>query len=123
VTRTHLAWTLTRGAPFTPSPLLVGDDLYVVSDTGILTLVEAKTGRILGQHRLGGNYSASPVSADGRIYFQSEEGVTTVVAPGSQFRKLASNTLDGGMLASMAVADQSLFIRTERHLYRISERN
>jgi outer membrane protein assembly factor BamB len=122
VTRTHLAWTLTRGAPFTPSPLLVGDDLYVVSDTGILTIVEAKTGRIHGQHRLGGNYSASPVFADGRIYFQSEEGVTTVVAPGSQFQKLASNTLDGGMLASIAVADKSLFIRTERHLYRVSER-
>src|SRR5688572_9699774 len=122
VTRTHLAWTLTRGAPLTPSPLLVGDDLYVVNDSGILTLVEARSGKILWQQRLGGNYSASPVLADGRIYFQSEEGVTTVVAPGNQFQKLASNTLDGGMLASMAVADASLFIRTERHLYRISER-
>lgn len=121
VTRSHLAWTLTRGAPFTPSPLLVGDELYVVSDTGILTLVDAGSGRIIGQHRLGGNYSASPVFADGRIYFQSEEGVTTVMAPGSQFRRLASNTLDGAMLASLAVVDRSIVVRTDRFLYRIAE--
>ena len=73
------------------------------------------------RERLGGNYSASPVFADGRIYFQSEEGVTTVVAPGRTFRKLASNALDGAMLASMAVADGALFIRTDRTLYRIAE--
>jgi outer membrane protein assembly factor BamB len=122
VTRTHLAWTITRGAPFTPSPLLVGDDLYVVNDTGILSLAEAKSGRLIWQQRLGGNYSASPVLADGRIYFQSEEGVTTVVAPGRVFKKLAANTLDGAMFASMAVADRSIFIRTNSHLYRISTR-
>ena len=59
---------------------------------------------------------------DGRIYFQSEEGVTTVIAPGREFKKLATNTLDGAMLASMAVSDRSIFIRTDRRLYRISER-
>ena len=120
VTRSHLAWTMTRGAPFTPSPLLAGGDLYVVNDAGILSLVDAVTGRIAWQQRLGGNYSASPVFADGRIYFQSEEGVTTVIAPGREFRKLATNTLDGGMLASMAIADRSIFIRTDSRLYRIA---
>jgi len=120
VTRSHLAWTMTRGAPLTPSPLLVGDDLYVVNDPGILSLVEARSGKLIWQQRLGGNYSASPVLADGRIYFQSEEGVTTVIAPGREFRKLAANTLDGGMLASMAVADRSIFIRTDSRLYRIA---
>ena len=119
VTRSHLAWTLTRGAPFTPSPLLVGDDLYVVNDSGILTLVEARTGKPIWQQRLGGNYSASPVFADGRVYFQSEEGVTTVIAPGREFKRLATNTLDGGMLATMAVASGSIFIRTDSRLYRI----
>jgi outer membrane protein assembly factor BamB len=119
VTRTHIAWTLTRGAPFTPSPLLVGDELYVVSDTGILTTVDARTGAIHYQQRLGGNYSASPVFADGRIYFQSEEGVTTVIPPGRQFGRLATNRLDGATLASMAIAGGAIFIRSDSHLYRI----
>jgi outer membrane protein assembly factor BamB len=121
VTRSHIAWTMARGAPFTPSPLLVNDDLFVVNDTGILSLVDAKSGTIVWQQRLGGNYSASPVFADGRIYFQSEEGVTTVVAPGREFRKLATNTLDGAMLASMAISDRAILIRTDAHLYRIGE--
>jgi outer membrane protein assembly factor BamB len=120
VTRTHVAWTITRGAPFTPSPLLVADDLYIVNDTGILSLADAKSGRLIWQQRLGGNYSASPVFADGRIHFQSEEGVTTVIAPGREFKKMAANTLDGAMFASMAIADRSIFIRTDKHLYRIS---
>ena len=67
VTRTHVAWTLTRGAPYTPSPILVGDELYYVSDTGVLSCVDAKTGQMIWQQRIGGNYSASPVFADGRI--------------------------------------------------------
>ena len=75
-----------------------------------------------GQERLGGNYSASPVLADGRIYFQSEEGVTTVIAPGREFRRLAVNRLDGATLASMAVSSGSVFIRSHTHLYRIAER-
>lgn len=122
VTRTHVAWTIGRGAPYTPSPLLVGDELYYVSDTGILTVANAHTGEIHSQQRLGGNYSASPVYADGRIYFLSEEGVTTVVAPARNPTRLAVNRLDGDTLASIAVADRSLFIRTHTHLYRISER-
>jgi outer membrane protein assembly factor BamB len=120
VTRTHVAWTLRRGAPLTPSPLLVGDELYLVTDGGIATCVDARTGAVHWQARLGGNYSASPTLADGRIYFQSEEGVTTVLAPGKELRRLAVNRLDGAMLASMAVADGSFFIRTDRRLYRIA---
>jgi outer membrane protein assembly factor BamB len=120
LTRTHVAWRLTRGAPHTPSPILVGDDLYVVSDTGILTVVEARTGVVRYQARLGGNFSASPVWADGRLYFLSEEGVTTVVAPGRTFTRLAVNELDGPTLASMAVSNGSVYIRSRTHLYRIS---
>ncbi len=121
VTRSHVAWTLRRGAPLTPSPLLVGDDLYLVTDTGIASCVDAKTGAIRWQQRLNGNFSASPVFADGRIYFQSEAGVTTVIAPGAGFKVLATNTLDGATLASMAVADGSMFIRSNTHLYRIGK--
>ena len=119
VTRSHVAWRLRRGAPLTPSPLLVDGELYVLSDFGIATCVDALTGEIHWQARIGGNHSASPVFADGRIYFQNEVGVTTVIAPGPEFQELAKNELDGSMLASMAVADGSIFIRTDTHLYRI----
>jgi outer membrane protein assembly factor BamB len=119
VTRSHIAWTLRRGAPLTPSPVLVGDQLYIVNDTGIATSVDAKTGAMHWQERLGGNFSASPVHADGRIYFLSEEGLTTVIEPGATFKRLATSQLDGATLASMAVAQRSFFIRTDSHLYRI----
>lgn len=121
VTDTHVAWTLRRGAPHTPSPLLVGDELYMVSDYGVLTCIDAESGEVHWQHRIGGNYSASPVFADGRIYLQSEEGKTTVIAPGTTYSELAVNQLDGSTLASMAVADGSVFLRTDSHLYRITE--
>ena len=120
ITRTHIAWTMRRAAPLTPSPVLVGDELYVVNDVGILSCLDAKTGALRWIQRIDGNYSASPVFADGRIYFQSEEGVTTVIEPATTFRKLATNTLDEATLASMAVSGGSVFIRTDRHLYRIA---
>jgi len=119
VTRTHVAWTLRRSAPHTPSPIAVGDELYVVNDMGIATCLDGRTGETLWRERLGGNYSASPVFADGRIYFLSEEGVATVLAPGKTFRKLATNQIDGATLASMAIADRSIFIRTDAALYRL----
>jgi outer membrane protein assembly factor BamB len=119
VTRSHIAWTTSRGAPYTPSPLFVDGRLYYTSDTGVLTCVEAATGRMLWQQRLGGNFSASPVLADGRIYFLSEEGVTTVIRSGAAFERLAQNTLDEATLASMAVSNGALYIRGEQHLYKI----
>jgi hypothetical protein len=75
---------------------------------------------MLWQQRLGGNYSASPVFADGRVYVLSEEGVTTVLAPGRTFHRLAVNRLDGTTLASIAISNGSLFIRSQTHLYRIA---
>lgn len=122
VTRTHIAWTLARGVPFTPSPILAGDELYVVNDLGILQCLDARTGEAIWVERLGGNYSASPVLAGGRLYFPSEEGATTVVAPGRTFTRVAVNTLDGAILASPAVAGGALFIRTSTHLYRLQDR-
>ena len=121
VTTTHVAWRLRRGAPLTPSPLLVGDQIYVVTDRGIVTCVDAVSGDTHWQERIGGNYSASPVFADGRIYFQSEEGKTTVVAPGTEFQSLATNQLEGSTLASMSVASGSFFLRSSTHLYRIGD--
>lgn len=87
---------------------------------GVASCVDAKSGAVVWQQRLGGNHSASPVFADGRIYFLSEEGTTTVIAPGRQFRRLAVNQLEGSTLASMAVSGRSIFIRSHSHLYRIA---
>jgi len=120
VTKSKIVWKLDRGIPKTSSPLLVGNELYVVSDNGIATCIDAKTGDELWRARLDGNYSASPIYADGRIYFLSEEGESIVIAPGRQLKHLATNQLDGPTLASMAVSRNSLFIRSATHLYRVS---
>ena len=119
VTKSKVAWKLDRGVPLTPSPLLVGNELYLVTDNGIATCIDAKTGKENWRARLGGNHSASPIYADGRIYFLSEEGESVVIAPGKELKHLATNQLDGRTIASMAVADGSIFVRSETHLYRI----
>lgn len=120
VTRTHTAWRLARGVPLTSSPVVAGDHVYMVNDGGILSCVDAATGTVVWQHRVPGNYSASPVLANGFIYLQSEEGVTTVIRPGASFQAVAVNNLDGPVLASMAIAGRSVFIRTADALYRIA---
>jgi outer membrane protein assembly factor BamB len=122
VTDTHVAWTLKKGAPLTPSPLLIGEELYIVSDGGVATCLEAKTGKLIWQQRIGGAQSASPLEADGKIYFLSEEGEGVVIAAGRKFEVLARNDMKERSLASYAAADGALFLRTEKHLYRIEER-
>jgi outer membrane protein assembly factor BamB len=122
VTNTHVAWKISKSMPHTPSPLLVGEHLYVVSDNGIATCLQATTGEQIWQKRLGGNFSASPLFADGKIYFQSEQGVATVIAPGPEFHELGTSELEPRTFASYAVADGALFIRTESALYRIQQR-
>lgn len=120
ITDTHVKWTLTKGAPHTPSPLVVGDELYVVSDGGVLTCVDAESGEIHYQERLGGKFSASPLFADGKIYAQSEEGEGIVFRPGTEFEELSRNQLEARTFASYAVFDSSLLIRSEENLYRIA---
>lgn len=119
VTDTHIAWRTTKGAPLTPSVVQVGDELYAVSDMGIATCFDARTGTVHWQERIDGNYSASPLAAEGRIYFQNETGTGVVLKAGRTFAKLATNALEERTLASYAVIDSSLLIRTEKHLYRI----
>jgi len=123
VTDTHVAWKIPKGKgiPSAPSQLLVGELLFMVSDRGTVSCVEAKTGRLVWKERLGGRYWASPIHADGRIYLFSYDCVSTVIAPGRQYKVLAVNRLDGRMMASPAVAGKGLFLRTEGHLYRIEE--
>lgn len=121
VTETHVAWKTNKSAPHTPSPLLVGDQLYVVSDGGIATCFNAVSGEQVWQKRIGGNFSSSPLFADGKIYLQSEQGDGIVLQPGSEYVELAKNELEPRTFASYAVADGALLIRTETQLYRIQQ--
>ncbi|HEV3257107.1 MAG TPA: PQQ-binding-like beta-propeller repeat protein [Gemmataceae bacterium] len=122
VTRTHVAWTYNKGVPSRSSLLLVGDLLYMANDNGVATCLEAKTGRRVWQKRLGGQFIASPVFAAGHIYFASRDGRTHVLEPGRDPKVLAANHLDDGCMASPAVADGALFLRTLTHLYCIQAR-
>jgi outer membrane protein assembly factor BamB len=119
VTATHIAWSINKGAPNTPSPLVVGSEVYFISDSGIMTCADAKTGQVHWQERVGGNYSASPVFADGKIFTQSEEGVGTVLKAGRKFEVLAKNDVQERTLASYAIGDRAIYLRTAQHLLRI----
>ncbi len=122
VTETHVAWKLRKQIPKRASPLLVGDELYVVSDNGVATCFDALTGSTHWAKRIGGNYAASPVYADGRIYFFNEEGKTVVFRPGKKADKLAENHIDGRLIATPAFVGKTIFLRTATHLYRIEKR-
>ncbi len=121
VTQSHVVWKWQRGVPITPSPLIVGREIYFVSDGGVLTCLDAREGTLHWRERLGGNFSASPAFADGKIFLLDEDGKTTVIKPGRRFDQLAENQLDGQTLASMAIAGRSLLIRSDTHLYRIEK--
>jgi len=119
VTKTHVAWSYGRAVPLTPSPVVAGDELYMVSDNGIGTCLNAKSGEVIWQRRLGGGFSASPVAADGRVYFLNEEGETLVLPAGHTYRELARNSIGERTLASLAVSGKAIFLRGDRNLYRI----
>src|SRR5204862_929944 len=114
--KAEVVWTLSRGGPNTPSLLLVDDELYMVSDAGIASCIDARTGNVHWQERVGGNYSASPGYGDGKIYLQSEEGKGVVLKAETQFLKLAENSLDEKSLASYEVRADALGIRTAEDL-------
>src|SRR5262249_11044180 len=109
VTESHVAWKRTKNVPLNPSPLLVGDDLYIVSDKGVLSCLDAKTGDERWLQRLGGNYSTSPVLVEGRIYVTDEDGKTFVFTPGAEYQELAVNQIEGRTLASLAPVDGVIF--------------
>jgi len=121
VGETHLEWKVTRGVPHVPSPIVVGEELYMVNDDGIGTCIDAKTGASRWTKRIGGNYSASPIYADGKIYFLSEAGKTTIIAPEKKYRIVGVNELDGRFLASPAAVGRAIFLRSDGHLYRIEQ--
>ena len=120
VTDTHVAWRYSgKEVPKQPSPLLVDDLIYMVSNEGYAVCLEALTGALVWSARIGGNFMASPVYAGGRIYIPSMQGETTVMKTGRAFEILAENPLQSGCLASPAVSGNALSLRTKTHLYRI----
>ena len=118
---THIRWRLKRSAPNKPSVLLIGELIFMIDDGGIATCVEAKSGNVVWSERVGGNYSASPVTDGKRIFFFSEEGKTTAIAAAREFKILAENQLDGGFMASPAVHGDTWILRTKTYLYRIEK--
>ena len=123
LTDTHIDWSVKKPlVPSRSSPILVDDLLYMVNEAGIVSCLEAKSGELVWQERLGGKYWASPIHASGRLYFFDEAGAGHVLAAGRQWRKLANNHLDDGCRASPAVSGDALFVRTLTHLYRIEGR-
>lgn len=119
----HIVWRHTRGVGKMPSPILVGDHVYTLSDSGgIINCLDAKTGDVVWQQRLGGSYSSSPTYADGHLFIHSQDGKTHVVKAGPKWQRVAVNELDGPIMASAAIVDSALFIRTEKSLYRIEKK-
>ena len=119
--QSQVVWRVKKSAPNKPSLLLIDDLIYMINDGGIVTCADAKTGEAVWSQRVQGNYSASPIFADGRIYVSSEEGKVAALAPGREFKLLAENKLEDGFMASPAVSGKALFLRTKTHLYRIEE--
>jgi outer membrane protein assembly factor BamB len=127
VTSTHIAWQAPKGAPFVPSPLLYGDELYMINDqAGVATAYDAKSGGLLWQGRLGevvvqSGFSASPVGVDGKVFFTNEGGETFVLKAGKTFELLHVNKLNEPVLASPAMVDGTWYFRTPFHLMAVGK--
>ncbi len=121
ITESNAVWKTGKASlvPMNVSPLVVGHELYTISDAGLAVCYDATTGKQHWQKRLGGKFWASPVYADGRIYCLNDSGKTFVLKPGTEYEELAVNQLDGLTQASPAIVDRAIFLRTDTHLYRI----
>jgi outer membrane protein assembly factor BamB len=119
----HIAWSKQRGGPYMPTPILYGAYFYTCSNSGILACYEAATGKEIYKKRLGGeSYTASPVAADGRLYFAAEQGDIRVVKAGPEFELLAVNTVDDYVMATPAISNGVLFVRTQHDLIALGKK-
>ena len=119
ISGTHINWDIFKRVPKRSSPIIVGDQLYMTTDEGILTCLDAKTGESNWSDRMPGHYSASPIFADGKLYFFSEMGHCYVIAPGGDYNLISKNKLDSGFMASPAISGKAIYARSKTHLYRI----
>jgi outer membrane protein assembly factor BamB len=121
VTQSNIVWRSARGAPSTPTPLLIGSELYFVSDNGVASCIDAKTGARHWMERLGGNYSASPVYVNEHVLFLNEDGMATWVKPSKEFSVAGKNQVTGRTFATPAFLKDSMLLRTDEHLLKISK--
>jgi outer membrane protein assembly factor BamB len=124
VTNSHVEWTFgkTNLVPSRPAPLLFDGLLYMVSDDGFACCIDAPTGKLVWSKRLGGNFSSSPVYAEGRLYVFDQDGKSHVLAAGRSEKLIATNRLDAGCMATPAIVGKALYVRTKTHLYRIEKK-
>ena len=123
VTDTHVAWRLKTHVSKTASPILVDDLIYMVADESFVSCVEAGTGNVVWSERIGGKFAASPIYADGHLYFCDKDGVTTILKPGRTFELVTTNKLANGFMSSPAVSGKALYLRTRTDLYRVEEKD
>jgi outer membrane protein assembly factor BamB len=119
-----IAWSTTRGGPYIPTPVIYGDHLYVLSNNGVLSAYDVRTGQRIYQQRLGsgGSFSASPVAADGKIYLASEDGDVHVVKAGPAYELLATNTVGEVVMATPAISDGLIIVRGLRNVLAIGQK-
>ena len=121
-TNEFIAWKSSKGSPYTPTPLVYGEQLYVCADNGVLTAYDAKSGAMIYQQRLPSSFSASPVATDGKLYLSSEDGDVFVVRAGPKFELLATNVMGQPVMATPAISDGLLIFRTKDSVYAVGER-
>lgn len=118
----NLAWRTDKGSPYTPTPIVYGDYLYVCSDNGVFSAYNVKTGELVYQNRLPSSFSASPVAADGKLYMPSEDGDMYIVKAGPKFELLATNVMGEALMASPAISEGVIYVRSQNHLYAIGSK-
>lgn len=122
LTKTNVEWKTSQGVPSRPSTLLVGNLIFMVADNAVVTCLEAKTGERVWNKRLEGEFSSSPIYSEEKIYFSNQDGQSFVVAASREYELLATNTLDAGCMASPAVYEKAIYLRTKEALYRIEKK-
>lgn len=115
----YVAWRHDKGSPYTPTPIVYGEHFYTLADNGVFAAYDARTGERLYQQRLPSSFSASPVAADGMIYAPSEDGEVFVIRAGEKFELLSTNSMGEALMATPAVSEGVLFIRSQKHVYAV----
>jgi outer membrane protein assembly factor BamB len=117
LSESNVVWKTLKGVPVMSSPTVVGDEIYWVSDDGVATCADARTGQVHWQERMGGSCLASPLFAKGRLYFFRQDGKAVVVKADKQFERLSENPLEGTLIATPALGEHAIYLRTDTHLY------
>ncbi len=120
ITKTHVLWKSNRGIPSRSSPILIGDQLVMVNENGVLTILDTETGKVLQQERVGGRYWASPIYDNHHLYLIDDEGMARIGVLKPKWELIAKNKLDQGCMGTPAIIDGALLVRTKTHLYCIA---